>query len=95
MFLGPLVTVIRSFGIILFNDVYIQLGFGVMVFLFDWGIFVYPDNKQKAHDELKKCMEDGQIARLEKVHAELTRSMNGTENIVDNRPFQTVASVDT
>ena len=60
MFLGPLVVLLRSFGVILVDDV---CTLGTMVLLFGWGIYMYSelDEKiarleKKAQDELNMHM---------------------------------------
>lgn len=95
MFLGPLVMLVRSFGVILFDDVYIQLGFGLMVFLFGWGIFVYSDNERKHLETIARLEEeqDGQLARLEKTHAELMRRVGQKDSGIVDRFKQSLPEI--
>ena len=95
MFLGPLVMLVRSFGVILFDDVYIQLGFGLMVFLFGWGIFEYSDNDRKHLETIARLKkdQDGQITRLEKALDELTRHMGQKDSGIVDRFKQSLSEI--
>ena len=62
MFLGPLVVLLRSFGVILVDDMCTQIAFGMMVFLFGWGIYMYSDNERNHLFTINEL--NGQITRL-------------------------------
>jgi len=84
MFLGPLIVLLRSIGVRLVDDVYVQMGIGLVVFLFGWGIVLYSGNKihqetivrlKEAHDELTRLHSNGVFHRFKQSLPEIRKDL--------------------